>query len=494
MNMPAGVTSSSEDGFRIDSNSIIADLPNHPGQIHGIRLSDISSPATVIDDTLAKDTEITDFKLDKSLHAKISFKASDADGDSWLYKVVRSVMINGDPPVLSPKPISGDENIPLDPPQTAPVSVEAGWTTPVTVTLDYGQNDIYLAWGEKNSYGGVEQLFNSFNEKMISIYVKWIDGNFVITVTDPFAVNGADYIAIHPGEKFAIEVAPIAGALVDWDYEWNFEYDVDPTAELEPGSAIDHIYHQKPDQKTDTAIYTMFLKITGKGDQLGKDWEVKKPVWVIDTQIGSLFEDEVWKGPHTILGKVVIPPERTLTIQQVASGPQGSTSVDLEGGIVYGYAQGITVKPHGTLEILSDTASSPLVLIKRRVLPGQATPPDWDTLRIEGTATIKGADIKDAVRGITVTGTGSLTLIDSVLRQNGIGLHAVGDQCDVTVTGTAFTNNWEYGVKEDSGGNPDLDNTDSFSGNHWNYYDWIDGILTPKLIKERYGIVVEQGE
>jgi parallel beta-helix repeat protein len=95
----------------------------------------------------------------------------------------------------------------------------------------------------------------------------------------------------------------------------------------------------------------------------------------------------------------------------------------------------------------------------------------WKGIYITGEATLEGANIYHALRGITVMNTAQVAVSNCSFIDNYIGIHVYGSRPRIDTC--QFTNNQWYGIKEDQGGRPIIVNC-GFFGNEVAYYQ--DGV------------------
>ena len=174
----------------------------------------------------------------------------------------------------------------------------------------------------------------------------------------------------------------------------------------------------------------------------------QNPAYTGFTPTRTLQDDEDWTSDYTIYGQIIVPANRTLTIRQnVTVTVDGPTDCDPN-------QNGLIIEAGGTLIIESDVSfSTPL--------------PSWMGIIISGTATITGADISLAQRGLAILTDASVTVSYSDFSNNFVGIHVYDSQPDIS--NCTFQNNI-YGIKEDEDGEPDVSDC-SFSNNAIDYYD-----------------------
>jgi hypothetical protein len=371
----------------------------------------------------------------------IQLQAIDPDQDNWYYeidKITQTQSSDGSLFTTSHRlsgtsmtyyPYSGGYTV-----QTIPVTLSAGDQgdpSDPSLTFSYTYADVILHQQSGGTY---------------SISVTDLNGN-------P-ALSSASAIITRPGELLSFSVDPPSGTSSQVTYSWDFG---DGTAAGNLTS-VTHAYAQVPGQTTDRAPHTVTITVNDGTNTT----QIPLSVLVIDTQEGPLLTNETWVGDHTVTGVVEIPANLTLTIIPSSSS---SLNVSFAGGLADGFSQGLLVDSGGTLNISDNVLLHPF--------SGQTG--GWGTILVSGTATVGQADITGADRGLTANDGSVVSLTNTSLHGNAIGLHVLGTSV-TTATGLTIVNNSVYGVKEDNGGRPILVNS-TIRSNFRNYYSWDQGLL-----------------
>ncbi len=240
--------------------------------------------------------------------------------------------------------------------------------------------------------------------------------------------------------KFVATVSDPDGEEGDsFSYEWD------------PGDESDPIVGDKAEHRYGNTIteYILTLKVTDKDGGVA---EATTTVKVRNTVSGMLYMDEIWTGEHWLYGDVIVPEEFTLTIKP-------GTEVILDRVISdTSYGHRLVIK--GNLLIEGDSSGVSFRSVNEEGI-------GWEGIYLEGQARIDGLSLSQAMRGITVTETGILTVTNSVFSNNLLGIHCYSP--GVVILNTRFNNNTWYGLKEDAGGRPEVRNC-TFSANKINYY------------------------
>lgn len=227
-----------------------------------------------------------------------------------------------------------------------------------------------------------------------------------------------------------------------WTLETLGNSDLSTASELNPEIKF---YHA--DNLSTSSRYKVILTVT---DPYGKSTTKEHYVTVENTRSGQLYHQEFWRDTHYVDGDITIPSGITLN---VVSG----TNVEVSGE--YGiYVEGTLDAPGGS------------------IFTRAGAPDDfWSGICIKssGTGNINNTNITKALRGVAILYSGSLTLTDSNIEDNVIGIHAYNS--NPNITNSVITNNSAYGLKEDGISNPVLTNT-QIIGNTLNIYDSVNTI------------------
>ncbi len=424
-----------------------ATLPNNPGSL-SFQIEDVNgnlySPSS------------TDFHVYADGRVQVVIQGTDPDQDHWDYEVDRTMQTG---PLTAYKSLTGAALVGYD------GSASGTPGAPVPITLRQGINNLSVFWQEGKDAGAV---FHSSIES-VNLEFNVTTGNYSISVTDGYS-NPADSntvgILTTPGAplNFTLDTGTLDPSIVS-QIQWNWNDNTNPDF----GGSATHRYGQSAGQTSDSTAYSLNLTIPGNSTP------VSLIVTVQDTQDGTLYVSEDWRGDHKVTGVVVVPPSLTLTIEP-------NEAVQFQGGLGAGFGQGLDIQ--GTLN-----AKDQIIF---RQATGQTT--GWGTILIEGSGTAQfGADlIENAERGVAVGGGATATLTGTTLTQNKIGLHLAGVSA-TSVTGAVITGNTVYGIKEDGGGRPVLTNS-TVRSNFRNYYSWNGGLLGITEINALPGNSGNQGE
>jgi hypothetical protein len=331
---------------------------------------------------------------------------------------------------------------------TPPLDIEYTLSEAAAVEFTLNASDGTAQTFTAGGQAGINRF--TFNEKIPQTYqlnALPVDpaGNIGASQTQTIRVNAPPQITLAavnttPGAtvQFSATVADPDGAAGEIpEYLW------------EPGDGSTPLRGVSPThQYARTGAYTLTLTVT---DSDGGVSAVTTTVTVGNTTRGALYADESWSGVHHIYGDLSVPAGITLTIEP-------GTEIIVEAGY------GIQVK--GSLKITGGGVTF-------RSTGGQVN--DWQGIYLEGEATLNGATIRDAERGLTVVSGATAALTHCVFRNNQVGLHVYGTT--PLVESCSFLGNTLYGIKEDEGGRPAVKGC-AFSGNGMAYYSETDTEIT----------------
>lgn len=335
-------------------------------------------------------------------------------------------------------------------------------------------NPEYLAYNKvtclvirvKEGYGS-----DAIDKELGEIYLKAepLDlGGFTLQVCEE-----ADYnyfgITASPFQNVQIEVEGIDS--ITWDFGDNC---VEKSKKI-----VTHAWKQSPERKGSVSEYILTLTTKEQG--------VEVPIHIVDTKAGALYGDEVWIGEHEILGPVIVPNGKTLTIGRKTDSTEEINILCIEDSNEK-YMGSIEVSNGGKLKINNGTE-------KVRIVSGENTNEGiveeteedisyWKGIRIKdgGKAEIENAEIMGSKRGFVVEKGASLVIKESLLSKNEIGLHVFGS-CEIE--DVEISENKEYGIKEENLCEVNIYGEFEIRGNTVDWYDWNDGVLTEEEITNR---------
>lgn len=344
--------------------------------------------------------------------------------------------------------VRGEETIVLNEP---PIVIEYVLTEDATVKFTLlGADGVRKEYSFAAKEGA--NLF-TFSEDIPQIYTLSAEpadaaGNTGEVKTQSIRVNAPPRITLAP-EIYTTPGAPteFVATVTDPDGE---EGDV-LRYEWDPGDGSDIIQGEKAEHRYTNTItdYLLTLRVTDKDGGVA---EATTLVKVRNTGSGTLYMDEYWTGEHYLYGSVTVPEGVTLTIQPGTKVIVDRTTTG------DGYGHRLIVK--GNLVVEGGSPGAVICSINPEGV-------GWEGIYLEGQAQIDGLTLSQAMRGITVSDTGILSIINSVLCQNFLGVHCFSPQ--VVIENTQFIHNVWYGLKEEAGSRVEVRNC-IFSHNGTHYY------------------------
>jgi hypothetical protein len=220
-----------------------------------------------------------------------------------------------------------------------------------------------------------------------------------------------------------------------------------------------------PGSQTAARVYPLALTVTYTD---GSTISVQSTVTVQNTNNGLLHMNETWQGIHHLYGDVTVPEGTTLTIlpgtQVIIEQSPGQT----------GYSNALIING-----AINAGTGAVFQLADGTTLAG------WKGITITGQAILDHVTIHHAQRAITTAGTDHVTITGSTISGNYTGVHVCGGH--PAVSGTLFTGNTLYAIKEEDGWPKVTDCI--FSGNGIDYYH---DTLT-KITLEQLNTLPERG-
>lgn len=123
----------------------------------------------------------------------------------------------------------------------------------------------------------------------------------------------AEGITARPGQPFSLEIEILNGNNpgVEWDFGNGYKSNNCPKYQKISDLKFEKVqYEQSPARIGAVSEYTLKIKIGNSEESFEESFKVN----ILDTQFGTLYTNEVWRGEHIIKGPVIIPAGKTLTI------------------------------------------------------------------------------------------------------------------------------------------------------------------------------------
>lgn len=273
---------------------------------------------------------------------------------------------------------------------------------------------------------GFEGNQEEWSSKTVKLYAQSpsvLGGKARLMVGDAGSYN-ADGITTRPWQKIKIEILPADENQTITDLIWDFgngktSENYGDYKKRNNGKFEDIYYEQSEDRMGALSEYK--LKITSGTD------EAEFKVNIIDTQFGTLYGDEVWRGEHIIKKEIIVPGNLKLQIGDTAHSEYDSDITCLcVGKINPENKGGITVEQGGTL-ILDEGDAKTIRFVQagfKDDIYCEAAEEDkswqnrWKGIAVKGNLSGDRLDLCDADCGLTVFPGISIELSDSIKIEN----------------------------------------------------------------------------
>jgi len=480
----ASETVSGQQDTEIGGGGQTPTLPAHPG-VMSIQIQDMKGNGITISSDGTTTGSAKALVLDAAGRVQVSFQGTGIDQDGWTAGIHELIpqKIDAAHTITQDYELGGSGNsnmsCPYDGSYNLTTHQYAVRTVPITLSL--GDNNIRLQWVQQGDPSQATQYsgFVDLDFEMLT------DGIFTLNVTTPASPTvkrtGSGALLVSPGQLVNFSLTGSEGedlSGVNWDFGDEAVHSASSSspASRVSGASASHVYDQAPGQIGATASYSIIISNLPNYAS-----PAALPVVVQDTQDGGLYESEVWNGPHTVSGNVIVPPGMTLTVGSMAAV---NTSVVFSGGLEAALTQGITVQGGlfiGTTQGTSPAADGAAVSIAPDPGSPSLTGQSWGTILVTGRAAVDNAVISGGERGLTAGSGSTVALLNSQFSADSIGLHVLSPSA--MVSGCSFISDSAYGVKEEAGGRPVMAGN-QFGGNGVDYYqDGVTGISMDALNK-----------
>lgn len=289
-------------------------------------------------------------------------------------------------------------------------------------------------------------------------------GGFKLMVGDDAGYNDKG-ITAKPFQEVKISISSDNIKNVVWDFG-----DENTSTELE----VSHMWSQLDSREADTSNY--LLKITYG------TIEKQIPVFIVDTQYGKLYGDEIWRGKHKILSTIKVGSGQILTIGDYTNKETeilciGDLTEDYKGEIFIDENAELVVNNGKKVKFVESRNDSAGYVAQKELIYG------WKGIRCKGTLSIENAEFLYSDRAITVLdgGIGKINNCDFI--SNKIGLHLLRGS-KFTSDNILMENNRQYGIKQEKGSNLSLQRY-IFKSNIIDWYDPDDTELSEEEIEQK---------
>lgn len=330
----------------------------------------------------------------------------------------------------------------------------------------------------KSGYNESQSIIDS---KIICLKAKPVaNGGFILYVSENAEYNHTG-ITANPNQLITLELQ--SENETDNNITWDFG---DEKKEYNK-SLVTHQWAQLSNRQGNTSDY--FLTITDNNTTI-----ITINVHIIDTQIGTLYGDEIWYGKHEVLGKIVIPKDKSLIIKDIYG--KEKTEILCIGSEEEQYMGCFEV--YGTLIIDSSRNETERI----RIVCGENTEKGiqeikeiqennlyWKGIEIRNSddnniteqIKVKGIEISGSLRGIAIDNHRKAKIENSLFQNNIIGLHIFGECISEKII---VKDNVEYGIKEENGCNVKIKKSE-IKNNTVDWYDKKEGPLNKDEITKK---------
>ena len=278
---------------------------------------------------------------------------------------------------------------------------------------------------------GFAGQMDEWSNKSVKLYAKSsaiLSGKARLIVGDASSYN-AEGITARPWQKIKMEILPADENQILTDLTWNFgngktsenygDYKKINNAKYE------EIYYTQSEERTG-ALSEYKLKITSGSD------EAEFNINIIDTQFGTLYGNEVWRGEHIIRKEVIVPSGMTLQIGDTAHQNKDPDIRCLCNGKVNAEEKGgITVEQGGKLII--DEGNAKTIRFVQATFKNdayrEADEKDltwqnkWKGISVKGELKGDSLNLKNAECGLTVFSGADIGLSNSIIiERSNIGI------------------------------------------------------------------------
>ncbi len=303
------------------SGSASLTLPSHPG---GLTLLQIV-------DTAGNPYGSSSFQVDGSGRVQVDFQGSGIDQDSWTMEIDRVTQVaSAGSTLTSYAKLGGSSSITY-----SYNSSTSGYPeTKIPITLGLGTNNIQIFWTQAGDNANPKKV--NYSQFLSVDYEKSGSGytlNIQVGNSPTVQTTESGSLLVSPGEAVNLSLGGVDPSTVSWDFGDGTTSSPDTVSGTLSVSRVSHKYSQAPGQTSDSTTYNLVLSVSGVGTTI--------PITVQDTQDGAMYVSEIWNGPHTVTGNVIVPVGLFLTI---GSNPSANTTVAFQGGLAAGTNQGLTVQ------------------------------------------------------------------------------------------------------------------------------------------------------
>lgn len=355
-----------------------------------------------------EELNLNETEIDSGNFLTFYYSGTDQDLDEWNVKIFSVNYLSNTKELLSKSEIKIENS-----------KSKAGYFTLYPVI---GNNNIVAEWEEITSDGRKEKgigctfSFSVKQEELGKFKIHFSSNDGILISTGKIQTN--------PGKKIKFTSSvPV---------NWNFG---DGTESVIASKETEHIYYQSENQEKDSFEYT--LTITSTENEADFDMII---VTCHDTQQGELLTNEIWRGPHTVYGKVVVPAGKRLEIQQT---DKRDTKILFVNSDADNNPASIYVKGNFSSKGLKSENDS-MILFKKEY--GRTVGCSILIDSIEGKNEIENSIFMGLEQGLSVNNNCTAVITNCIFQECEIGIHNLGN---LNLKEIKYENNSEYDLKEE---------------------------------------------
>ncbi len=418
-------------------NDTIIKLTNNKGR-YSIRVKGEDNTYLVIDDKGdIKEGSIETFKMPDTGVVELAIKVEDSDIEEY------QVLVQGYAEL-----VSENGKFKLQETDTDPVETRGGTAGCKEFVLGSNNKNVFISrdkemdgnWVKIGEYAlqynvttvlavelteGYSGNQEQWTDKTVRLYVQSpsvLGGKARLIVGDAGSYN-ADGITARPNQPIKMEIVPAEGGQAFTDLFWDFgngKTSKENDYKKNNNASFKNIYYEQSPERTG-ALSEYTLKIKADTD------EAEFKVNIIDTQFGTLYGDEVWRGEHIIKKEIIVPQNMKLQIGDTAHSEYDSDITCLcVGSINLEDKGGITVEQGGEL-ILDEGEAKTIRFVQagfkddkyvEAAEEEKSWQNKWRGIVVKGNLSGDSLNLFDADCGLTVFPGVSMKLTDSIKMEN----------------------------------------------------------------------------
>ncbi|BDC94781.1 hypothetical protein [Treponema bryantii] len=297
--------------------------------------------------------------------------------------------------------------------------MDGDWVKIGKYALQYNVTTV-LAVELTEGYSGNQEQWTDKTVRLYAQSPSVLGGKARLIVGDAGSYN-ADGITARPNQPIKMEIVPAEGGQAFTELFWDFgngKTSKENDYKKNNNASFENIYYEQSPERTG-ALSEYTLKIKAGTD------EAEFKVNIIDTQFGTLYGDEVWRGEHIIKKEIIVPQNMKLQIGDTAHSEYDSDITCLcVGSINLEDKGGITVEQGGEL-ILDEGEAKTIRFVqagfkddKYVEAAEEEKQNKWRGIVVKGNLSGDSLNLFDADCGLTVFPGVSMKLTDSIKMEN----------------------------------------------------------------------------